>query len=101
VAIFALGPLQDDVEQWRVVRAQLDKELAKYPWLSPVSVEMFGGKYDPGKAALPRQSVANSPVSPLYQMPASDLRDWATIHTWASELAAKLEPRSPQSSHPA
>ena len=95
VAIFALGPLQDDVEKWRVVRAQLDKELAKYPWLSPVSVEMFGGKYDPAKLRFPDNLVANSPASPLYQMPASDLRDWAVIRNWASELAANLEPGSP------
>ena len=101
VAIFALGPIHDDEEQWRVVRTQLDKELAKYPWLSPVAVEIFGGKYEPAKLRFPDNLVANSSASPLYQMPASDLRDWAAIRTWASELSPKLEPRSPQSSSPA
>jgi menaquinone-dependent protoporphyrinogen oxidase len=97
VAIFALGPLQDDEKQWRDVRAQLDKELAKYSWLSPIAVEIFGGKYDPAKLRFPDNLIANAPASPLYQMPASDVRDWMAIRTWASELAPKLEPDSTQS----
>jgi menaquinone-dependent protoporphyrinogen oxidase len=72
------------------VRTQLDKELAKYSWLSPVAVEMFGGKYDPAKLRFPDNVIANSPASPLYQMPASDLRDWAAIRAWASNLPTKL-----------
>ena len=98
VAIFALGPLQDDEKKWRVVRAQLDKELAKYSWLSPLAVEIFGGKYEPAKLRFPDTLAASSPASPLYQVPAGDLRDWMAIRTWASELAPKLEPRSAQSS---
>ena len=98
VAIFAIGPLQDEEKQWRDVRAQLDKELAKYPWLSPVAVEVFGGKYDPAKLRFPDTLIANAPASPLYQMPASDVRDWTAIRTWASELAPKLEPGLTQSS---
>jgi menaquinone-dependent protoporphyrinogen oxidase len=94
VAIFALGPLHNDDEQWRVVRSQLDKELAKYPWLSPVAVEIFGGKYEPAQLRFPDNLIANSSVSPLYNIPATDLRNWAVIRTWAGELAPKLEPRS-------
>ena len=101
MAIFALGPIHDDEEQWRVVRAQLDKELANYPWLSPVCIEMVGGKYDPAQLRFPDNLVANSQASPLFNMPASDLRDWAAIRAWASGLSPKLEPHSLQSSSPA
>jgi menaquinone-dependent protoporphyrinogen oxidase len=47
VAVFALGPLSDDENEWKEVRAQLDKELAKFAWLKPIAIEVFGGKFDP------------------------------------------------------
>jgi menaquinone-dependent protoporphyrinogen oxidase len=91
VAVFALGPLHEAEEQWRAVRLQLDQALAKYPWLSPAAVAVFGGKYDPAKLRFPDNVLAIAPVSPLYQIPACDLRDWAAIRLWAAGLAAKLE----------
>ena len=85
VAIFALGPVHDphDEQEWLVSHAQLDTELAKYPWLKPVALELFGGKYSPGKLRFPINVLAGD-------APASDLRDWATIRAWADNLAAKL-----------
>jgi menaquinone-dependent protoporphyrinogen oxidase len=55
VAVFVLGPTHDpyDEEKWQDSRAQLDKELAKLPWLAPVALDMFGGKYDPAKLYFP------------------------------------------------
>ena len=90
VAVFALGPTHDpyDEEEWQDSRAQLDKELAKYPWFTPVALEMFGGKYDPTKLRFPINLLAG-------KEPASDLRDWTAIRAWASNLAAKLEPALP------
>lgn len=87
VAVFALGPVHDpyDEEEWQNSRAQLDKELTKYPWFSPVALEMFGGKYDPAKLRFPISWFAG-------KEPASDLRDWTAIRTWANDLAAKLQP---------
>ena len=43
VAIFAGGPTDkgDEVE-FKVIRDQMDKELAKYPWLKPASIEIVG-----------------------------------------------------------
>ena len=90
VAIFALGPTHTDEKEWQGSRAQLDKELAKYPWLNPVALEMFGGKYDPAKLRLPDKLLAALPASPTHNLPASDARDWAAIRAWASNLAAKL-----------
>ena len=81
VAVFALGPTHDpyDEEEWQDSRAQLDKELAKFPWLTPVALEMFGGKYDPAKLRFPINLLAG-------KEPASDLRDGAAIRTWAADL---------------
>ena len=90
VAIFALGPVHDphDESEWRDSRAQLEKELAKYPWLAPVALEIFGGKFDPENLRWPVNLLAGSE-------PATDIRDWEAIRAWASELAAKLEPAVP------
>ena len=82
-AIFALGPTHDDEKERQDSRAQLDKELAKFPWLTPVALEMFVGKYDPAKLRFPVNLFAG-------KEPASDLRDWTAIRVWASNLAAKL-----------
>jgi menaquinone-dependent protoporphyrinogen oxidase len=90
VAVFALGPVHDpyDEKEWQDSRAQLDKELAKFPWLTPVALEVFGGRYDPAKLRFPISLFAGNE-------PASDLRDWTAIRAWASNLAAKLEPALP------
>jgi menaquinone-dependent protoporphyrinogen oxidase len=86
VAVFALGPTHDpyDEKEWQDSRAQLDKELAKFPWFTPVALEMFGGKYDPAYLRFPINLLAG-------KEPASDLRDWTAIRAWASNLAAKLQ----------
>lgn len=92
VAIFTLGPAQSKEKDWGPVHTQLDRELAKYPWLTPVALELFGGKYDPAKLHFFDKLLASFPASPLYQMPASDLRDWTAIRTWANNLMAVLQP---------
>jgi menaquinone-dependent protoporphyrinogen oxidase len=81
VAVFALGPTHDpyDEKEWQDSCAQLDKELAKFPWLTPVALEMFGGKYDPTKLRFPINWLAG-------KEPASDLRDWTAIRAWAADL---------------
>ena len=89
VAVFTLGPTRAD-EDAAPVRAQLNKQMSKYPWLNPVAIELFGGKYDPSKLKFPLSLLAALPASPLYQAPASDIRDWDAIRAWASDLATKL-----------
>ena len=81
VAVFALGPTHEphDEEEWKDSCAQLDKELAKFPWLTPVALKMFGGKYDPAKLRFPINLLAG-------KEPASDLRDGTAIRAWAADL---------------
>jgi menaquinone-dependent protoporphyrinogen oxidase len=87
VAIFALGPTHDpfDEQEGRDSHTQLDTALAQFPWLTPVALAMFGGKYDPAKLRFPINVLAGNE-------PASDLRDWTAIRAWARNLAAQLEP---------
>ena len=81
VAVFALGPFHDDEKEWQDVRQQLDKELAKFPWLKPVAIEIFGAKFDPLNLRFPYNL-----IPALKQMPASDIRDWEAIKKWAKSL---------------
>jgi menaquinone-dependent protoporphyrinogen oxidase len=93
VAIFALGPVHEPVDEkdWQDVRTMLESELAKIPWLAPVALELFGGRYDPARLRFFDRLIASLPASPLHQMPARDVRDWAAIRAWAGNLAAKLQ----------
>jgi menaquinone-dependent protoporphyrinogen oxidase len=85
VAVFALGPTIDPNSETerRGARGQLDAELAKVPWLAPVAVEMFGGKYDPVKLRFLDKLLAAVPASPLHNVPLTDARDWDAIRAWA------------------
>ncbi len=85
VAVFALGPVHPhDEKEWQDSRAQLDKELANFPWLAPVALEVLGGKFDPAELSFPISWFAS-------KAPASDARDWDGIRAWAAGLAAKLQ----------
>jgi menaquinone-dependent protoporphyrinogen oxidase len=86
IAIFAGGPIEDSHEQWQDRRSDLDQELAKFSWLTPVSVQLIGGKFDPEKLRFPY-----SLLPALRKMPACDLRDWAAIRAWASALPEKFQ----------
>lgn len=81
VAVFALGPthVPYDEKEWQDSHVQLDKELARFPWLHPVALQMFGGKYDPACLRFPINLLAG-------KAPATDLRDWPAIRAWASSL---------------
>jgi menaquinone-dependent protoporphyrinogen oxidase len=96
VAVFALGPTSNDEREMLESRNQFDEELQRYPWLTPVAFEMFGGKYDPATLSLSHRVLTALPASPLHGLPASDVRDWTEIRSWASVLAHKLRPESPR-----
>jgi menaquinone-dependent protoporphyrinogen oxidase len=87
VAIFALGPFHAEEKDFQEVRGQLDKELAKFAWLTPGAIAIFGGKFDPEKLTFPHNL-----LPALKNMPASDVRDWTAIRAWANDLAAQFQP---------
>jgi menaquinone-dependent protoporphyrinogen oxidase len=87
VAVFALGPFNDVEKEWRDVRAQLDKALATFPWLTPVATEVFGGRFDPAKLGFPYTL-----IPAMKKIPANDIRDWDAIRGWAEELMQKFGP---------
>jgi menaquinone-dependent protoporphyrinogen oxidase len=90
VAVFALGPVHapHDETEWTDSQAQLDKELAKVPWFEPDVLAVFGGKYDPARLGFPLKAFAG-------KEPASDIRDWSVIRSWAESLPEKLQLPSP------
>ena len=81
MAIFAIGPTSNDEQEILESREQLDEELEKYSWLTPVALEVFGGKYDPSRLGFFHRLVAALPASPLHGLPASDPRDCTAIRT--------------------
>jgi menaquinone-dependent protoporphyrinogen IX oxidase len=60
-------------------RDQLDKALARFPWVEPTTIAIFGGVLDPAKLRFP-----------FSRMPAFDARDWYAIEAWAEEIANDL-----------
>ena len=85
LAIFALGPIHAEEKEFQDARAQLDQELAKFPWLAPVAIELIGGKLEPAKFRFPYNL-----IPAMRNMPASDIRDWNAIRAWANNLPAQL-----------
>jgi menaquinone-dependent protoporphyrinogen oxidase len=90
VVIFGVGPVSADEKERQGALEQLNKVLAKFPWLKPVTVEMFAGKYDPAKLRFPDNLLGALPASPLHNMPAKDSRDWTAIRAWAAGLVPQL-----------
>ncbi len=86
IAIFALGPINNVEKEFTDARAMLDKELAKFTWLTPAAIEIFGGKMEPAKFRFPHNL-----IPAMNKMPASDIRDWNAIAAWATKLAAQLQ----------
>ena len=86
VGVFVLGPLHADAKEFAEAEKQMKKELAKFPWFAPVAQQVVGGRFDPDRLGLPF-----SLIPPLRKMPASDARDWTSIHAWAGTLPAVLQ----------
>lgn len=85
-AVFAVGPVQSPrVEQeWIDARAQIEKELAAFPWFKPVDVEVLGGAFNPEKLGGLMKLFAKS-------APASTARDTEAVKSWAKGLVEKLK----------
>ena len=91
--VFVLGPTENKAEHFEGARKQSDKELAKYPWLQPAEVRIFGGKFDPQtlKLPFPMSLIMRLPANPMRKLPPSDIRDWDAIRAWAKSIADSLK----------
>ncbi len=78
VAVFALGPVDDDPDHRAGSEKQFAAAVEKLPF-EPVSTAVFGGAIDPRKLHFP-----------FNHMPAADVRDWDEIRSWAIDLADRL-----------
>jgi len=87
VALFVLGPVQNVEKDWAGAQQQLDKELTRFPWLTPFAQHIVGGKFDPATMGFPFNLIPF-----LRRIPASDVRDWPAIRALASDLAVRLQP---------
>ena len=87
VGIFVLGPIHADPKEFAEAEKQMKKELAKFPWFTPVTQQVVGGRLDPEKLGFPF-----SILPPLRKLPPSDVRDWDAIHAWSASLPAALQP---------
>jgi menaquinone-dependent protoporphyrinogen oxidase len=83
VALMVPGPVEAQEEQFQSAEQQLDKELARVPWLHPVARKVVGGRWDPAKLQFPFNWT-------LKKIPASDARDWDIVGALAHEVAGKL-----------
>ena len=86
LAIFALGPFHNKEDELTSARESLDKELANFSWLKPVSIAVFPGKFDPAALRFPYNL-----IPALKNMPPSDERDWEAIRIWAKALAEEMK----------
>jgi menaquinone-dependent protoporphyrinogen oxidase len=93
VVVFAGGPYGANVAQDAIgVRKNLDGELAKYPWLKPVSVQLVGGRFDPTRLRFPYNL-----IPAMKNAPAEDARNWDEIRAWAKSLPALFAQTEPAS----
>jgi menaquinone-dependent protoporphyrinogen oxidase len=83
--VFVLGPIHPDAKEFAESERQMKKELAKFPWFSPVAQQVVGGRFSPEKLGF---FFRNFPA--LRRVPTSDARDWNSIHAWAGTLPAAL-----------
>ncbi len=84
VALLVPGPVEPQEKQFQSAEQQLDRELARVPWLHPVARKVVGGKWDPTKLQFPFNWT-------MKKIPASDARDWNVVGAWAHEVAEKLQ----------
>jgi menaquinone-dependent protoporphyrinogen oxidase len=89
VALLVPGPVTAESKDWTGAQQQLQKELARMPWLHPVAQRIIGGKWDPTRLQFPFRWI-------LKKLPGGDARDWNSIRAVAHEIAGKFQGVSTQ-----
>jgi menaquinone-dependent protoporphyrinogen IX oxidase len=85
VALLVPGPVERKEKDFAAARGQLEKHLARFPWLSPVAVRVVGGVFDPHLLPFPYTL-----IPALRKMPPKDARDSRALRASAEEIAGKL-----------
>ncbi len=85
VALLVPGPVDRKDEDFASARSQLEKGLARWPWLSPVATHVVGGVIDPHRLGFPYAL-----IPALRKMPVKDARDPQAIRACAEDIAGKL-----------
>lgn len=86
VELFVPGPVQNEEKDFAAARQQLDRQLARFPWLSPVAAHVVGGVWDPARLGFPFKW-----IPALRRMKATDARDWDAIRAAARDVATCLQ----------
>jgi len=89
VAVFAVGPVNNNPQEFDSAREQIERVLSRWEWLSPASLAVFGGRFDPARLHFPGAAWM------LQKVPASDIIDPAAIGAWAHSLSEALALRQP------
>ena len=103
VWLFSSGPLGTDLvdkDGRDVLESSRPKEFEELTrLLHPHGEQVFFGAYDPDAppVGLGERLLAHLPAARA-ALPAGDFRDWPTIDTWATQIAAELGTESQQSS---
>ena len=86
VVLLVPGPVQNVDKDWTGARQQLERQLTKFPWLSPIAKQVVGGVWDPARLTFPYTL-----IPALRRMKPMDARDWDAIRDAARNVAEKLQ----------
>lgn len=84
--LFILGPLSNNPQEVHGVQIQYAANQKKFPWYSPLNVQIFAGALDLKKLRFPDSLIKLYRSSPKNPMRSQDSRDWKAIQSWAAKL---------------
>ena len=87
---FVLGPIQDRLQEFVGARKQAERQLSRYPWLRIAELRILAGRWSANNLPFPFSLIRHIPGNPLQKIPAEDIRDWAAIREWATEVSRAI-----------
>jgi menaquinone-dependent protoporphyrinogen oxidase len=83
---FVLGPTRTDPKDFEAAHTQALKQLRRYPWLRPIDLRIFGGRWNVKNLPFPFSLARHLPGHPLEKIPSADIRNWAEIEEWTLSI---------------